>query len=118
MKKSVENKPSHLRALLKKNWIIWKRGRLLSLLEILIPVAFAAVTIIFRKIDSPTEVPQTSYLYNPYYSYDFTDTVSLASLRYIKNCAAGLNGGKVALAPSGNDIITKLANLFRNIIPI
>lgn len=101
---------SHLKALLRKNYIIWKRNWICSLLEILIPVLFAFVFAIFRAASPVETLSQTSYYNEP---YTYAGVPSAAALKLIKNCNAGQNGGSVALAPAGDSIVNSLETLFQ-----
>ena len=107
------NKPSHLKALLRKNWISWKRGLCVSILEIVVPVLFALIIVLFRAI-SPTEDIGYRTFYN-----DTSQVISLngelnsfALSNYLKNCNDDENGGKVALAPLGDPLVTLLNTNF------
>jgi len=102
------NKPSHLKALLKKNWILWKRSWIISILEILIPILFAIIMYAFRQADSPEYVPETTYYDNPTTLFDYQGILDSPHLKYIKDCTAPENGGVVALAPSGDSLVTEL----------
>ena len=51
----------HFKALIKKNWIIWKRNRCCSFMEILLPLIFNLFVIIARLKDKTTDFPETSY---------------------------------------------------------
>jgi len=109
------SKPSHLRALLRKNWIIWKRSPCVSCLEILVPVLFALIIVAFRSALDPEDMPTTVYYAIPQHTFDADGTLSSAQLsRYMKNCNANRNGGKVALAPSSNSIIQDLDDELSN----
>ena len=105
---SSVHKPSHLKALLRKNWIIWKRGWCVSILEIVVPLLFAAIMLVFRKV-APTEaISQTTYYTNPFI-YD--GTLTSADLSFFKDCNAAENGGIVGLAPQGDSLITDLKSI-------
>jgi len=56
---------SHLKALLKKNWILWRRNLCCSILEILIPVLFAVAFKIFREALPPDEYGKTKFYDEP-----------------------------------------------------
>ena len=90
------NKPSHLKALLKKNWILWRRGWLISLCEILIPFLFALAMIWFRHISQVTDIPTTTYYNQPSTAAKFDATLNRG---YIKNCNKREGGGLVAIVP-------------------
>jgi len=90
------NKPSHLRALLRKNWILWKRNWCLSALEFLIPLLFALIMVAFRKASPIKDVAQETFYNQPFYSFDYTEIINPG---LIKNCGADENGGQVAIVP-------------------
>ncbi len=96
---------SHLKALMKKNWIIWKRDCCCSCLEILVPVFMAFLFAGLRASSPVKEIDTQSYYSQP---TPFSQTISVASLPLLKQCGKSENGGAVALAPSGNPIITSL----------
>jgi hypothetical protein len=52
---------SHLKALLKKNWIYWKRTPVISIVEILAPILLMSILIIIRAIIPPILIPVQSY---------------------------------------------------------
>ncbi len=112
------NKPSHLKALLKKNWILWKRSWIISLLEIIIPILFAIIMFAFRQADNPVDVPKTTYYDNPTTLFDYQGILDSPHLKYIKDCAAAENGGIVALAPSGDSLVTKLNTILSKFIQV
>ena len=107
------NKPSHLKALLIKNWILWKRSWCVSLLEILLPIIFVFLTIAFRSASPTASVPETTYYSGSYLNYEFDGAAQPSDLNFIKNCHSGKNGGYVALAPTGDAIINQLDTMFR-----
>lgn len=95
--------PSHLRALLTKNWILWKRNSLGSFLEIAIPVLFALLFLVFRNAEPIVIVRRTSYVKSPYvFSQPGIATP------FMKNCSAEENGGQVGLAPDNDDLMLEL----------
>src|SRR5687767_14511692 len=104
------NKPSHLRALLKKNWILWKRSWCVSCLEIFVPVFFTLIVAAFRGAVRPEDIPQTSYYDKPAWSYQYDGSLTAADKAYFKNCASE-NGGMVALIPEGDSLITNLKSI-------
>lgn len=53
---------SHLKALLNKNLIIWKRGGVCAYCEIILPLLFCLFFFMMRSLASREEVGQTSYL--------------------------------------------------------
>jgi hypothetical protein len=58
---------SHLKALLKKNWIYWKRTPYISTLEVVAPILLMSVLLIVRVIIAPVMVPEQSFT-EPFYS--------------------------------------------------
>ncbi len=90
------NKPSHLRALLRKNWILWKRSWCVSLCEFLIPFVFALLIIAFKQAATTDDISTVTYYTRPSTSYVYDGTLNTA---YFKNCKADKNAGKVAIVP-------------------
>jgi len=90
------NKPSHLKALLKKNWILWKRSWCISLLEIAVPLLFAILMIALRQASSLTDVPTITYYDLPQTSFTYD---GILNPDYFKDCNADENGGIVAIVP-------------------
>lgn len=111
MKLSTNN-TRHLKALLKKNWIIYRRSWVVTLFEILIPVAFAALTLMFRTLSPSKDIPQTSYYDNPKTNILFDGQIHSTLM---KDCHDDENGGYIALAPPGDDIVNKLDSMFRKL---
>lgn len=98
--------PSHLRALLTKNWILWKRNSLGSFLEFTIPILFALLFLVFRNAEPIVVVRKTSYYQSPYV---FSEP-GIAT-PFMKNCQSDTNGGQVALAPGDDEIIQELGDI-------
>ena len=92
---SNNNKPSHLRALLRKNWILWKRSWCVSLCEILIPFAFSFILIVFKNNASTNGYPVTTYYNQPSYAFNFD---GILNSNLIKDCNKE-GGGLVAISP-------------------
>ena len=90
------NKPSHLKALLRKNWILWKRSWCVSLCEILIPLIFALIMGGFRQISDLEDIPTITYYNKASTSFNFDGTLNPS---YFKDCNADENGGMVAIVP-------------------
>jgi len=90
------NKPSHLRALLRKNWILWKRSWCVSLCEFLIPFVFALMIIAFKRAAPSEDIPTITYYNRASTSYVYDGTLNTA---YFKNCLADKNAGLVAIVP-------------------
>jgi len=96
MAQTSNNKPSHLKALLRKNWILWKRNWCMSLCEILIPFIFAVLILAFRAASPLDDIPTRTYWDKPATSFTFDGTLNPS---YFKNCNADENGGIVAIVP-------------------
>lgn len=92
----------HFKALLKKNYIIWKRNLCCSISEVLIPILFAFIFIILRNGNPVEDVAETIYSTQP---FTYKPTIDSDGLTLIKNCNAIKNGGKVGLVPSNDAII-------------
>ncbi len=88
--------PSHLKALLRKNWILWKRSWCISLCEILIPFAFGIMMIALKNISSTDDIPTTVYYNNPKTSFTYNGVLNPS---YFKDCNADEGGGMVAIVP-------------------
>jgi len=93
---------SHLKSLLEKNWLLWKRNRLGSILEILIPIAFSLLFLVFRHAEPIQNIAQTSYYSSPAY-------LPARYAAFMKKCG----GDKIALAPQGDSIVVSLSSMFR-----
>lgn len=106
--KNSSYKPSHLKALLRKNWILCKRSWIITVLEIAVPVLFAAMTIAFRDAAPPKDIPKTSYYDNPSTNILFDGQINL---NHIKDCSDE-GGGRIALVPQGDDIVAQLESIF------
>ena len=59
---------NHLKALLKKQYIVWKRNKCCSCMEVLLPVLVVAFMFVFRASVERTELSAKSYLTNPKYT--------------------------------------------------
>ena len=53
---------SHLKALLKKNWILWKRNCCCSVCEIILPILLSFAIVAIRAATSKSTVPNTNYI--------------------------------------------------------
>jgi len=106
---------SHLKALLRKNWILWKRSWFVSFIEIAIPVALVAIMLGIRAALPTKDIPETTYI-GTGMDITFDGTLDASGLKYIKDCNADENGGKVALAPSGDSLISDLKTIFGNFL--
>jgi len=54
----------HFKALLRKNFLLFKRSAYCSTLEIIIPGLFVLLLVLVRKLIDPINLPQTSYVNN------------------------------------------------------
>jgi len=62
----MSKQTNHLKALLLKNWIIWRRNKWCSCFEILMPFLICiAVMALFRSNIDKTMMPETSYYNDP-----------------------------------------------------
>jgi len=105
---------AHLKALLRKNLLLWRRNWIGSLLEILVPIAFSFLLLAFRYAEPLVDVPQITYYPK---AYPFSSPAVYNSM--MKNCDfAKKGGGYVALAPEGDAIITKLQSVFQGRLSI
>ena len=52
----------HIKALLRKNWILFKRSCCCSCCEMLLPILFAFLLLIIRSRIPKTDIAQTSYI--------------------------------------------------------
>ncbi len=90
------NQPSHLRALLKKNYILWKRSWCVSLCEILIPLIFAFQIASVRSMIETYDIPTIEWYNKASRTFNFDGTLNPS---YFKDCNADENGGMVAIVP-------------------
>lgn len=100
---------SHLKALLRKNYILWKRSWCCSCSEILIPALFAFLFLVFRAASPIEDLPKTTFYEKPFV---YPATYSSLNQILLKPCLEFENGGKVALSPPGDYVIEKLNTLF------
>lgn len=91
---------THLRALLRKNWLLWKRNMVGSILELFGPIAFIFLFLVFRYAEPIVNVPETSY-----YQIASRFTSPEVHTTWIKACNNDQIGGKIALAPPDDPII-------------
>ncbi|EAR99563.1 ABC transporter family protein (macronuclear) [Tetrahymena thermophila SB210] len=119
---------SHLKALLKKNWILWRRSWGCSCFEILLPVVltFITMTILRSNVDR-VDIPQQTYFDKPnvatYYPSIPTGQVD-ASGKAIKpplvQCIGRTQGGNsfrngyVALIPETGDLVDQVDHMLQN----
>ena len=96
---------SHLKALLKKNFLLAKRNWCCTLLEIVFAAIFVFAFVLIRAADPSKDIDKASYIAEP---FTFLDSYTTVQDMLVKNCWADENGGKVALSPPGDSIVTKL----------
>lgn len=94
----------HLKALLRKNWILWKRTWCCSLCELLFPIIFILLYKIVRNLTPVETVPERTFYQQPYI---FNSTPSIDALPFIKNCSK-IGPYVIGLAPQGDSIIESL----------
>jgi hypothetical protein len=100
---------SHLKALLRKNRILWQRNIICSILEILVPLVFCLLFKLFRDKNPPKEIPEISY-----YSKPLTLQTS-PGFYQLKGCAQSQNsesGGVIGLSPISDPLLQDLATHF------
>ena len=119
---------NHLKSLLRKNWILWKRNWCCSLIEILIPFFLIFSIVAIRKLATKTDIAERSFINQPpdlfgkgYGMYEFDpDIEGLQSPFhiYMKNClnntfqGEAWRNGVIGLAPE-NEITRKLSSYFK-----
>lgn len=106
-----------LRALFRKNFILWKRSYILSLIEIIIPPLFAAFLFVIRGISHITYYPEASHVSDlSLYKLNSQPLLTVNAtkigdytvpLPLFKNCS-GDGGGFIALYPQSSPLVTKL----------
>jgi len=112
------NKPSHLKALLTKNYILWRRSWCVSLFEVLLPIIFAIIPVAFRNIQEAEHIAAKSY-YNDggsYLNLQFDDVITGTDL--IKGCKSNRNGGMVALAPASDPFVIDIGTQIKTIFDV
>lgn len=73
---------SHMKALLRKNWIIWKRSWFVSLLEIAIPVLLVAIMLGIRAALPVKDIAETTYI-GTRMDITYDGTLDASDLQYI-----------------------------------
>ena len=58
----MANSCNHLKALLKKNWILFKRSPCASCCEIIAPIVFVIILALIRSVVDKSSVKETSYI--------------------------------------------------------
>lgn len=94
----------HLKALLRKNWILWKRSWGCSLCELIFPIIFTLLYKLLRNGTPLESVPERVFYNNP---YKFESTPTVDALPFLKDCSL-IENSVVALAPKGDPIIESL----------
>lgn len=110
MRPSV-NKSSHLKFLLKKNWIIWKFNKCLVFCELFIPV-ICMLLIILPDIINDEILLDTSYLNDPNYFYHFDGTLNATNQDVLEACNISKKNAMIGLAPEGDSLVKQLQDIF------
>jgi hypothetical protein len=113
MRKSI-NKLSHLKALLKRNWLIWKFEKSSAFWEIFIPVLCVLVMTLLYS-NGNENLPDTSYLNDPNHLYHFDGTLNATSQNVLKACSISNSRGSsamIGLAPEGDSLVQELKDIF------
>lgn len=115
---------NHIKALMNKNFILWKRSCCCSCLEIFIPIFLLLFLYIVRTGITETTFPETSFLNNTVFlPSEIVKDPSLGTVTkvFIKNCInssrtdfPSYRNGKIALAPI-NSITKNLEQQFLNL---
>eukprot|EP01017_Pseudomicrothorax_dubius_P021139 TRINITY_DN22850_c0_g1_i1.p1 TRINITY_DN22850_c0_g1~~TRINITY_DN22850_c0_g1_i1.p1 ORF type:complete len:227 (-),score=28.59 TRINITY_DN22850_c0_g1_i1:34-714(-) len=103
----MTNFSAQLKALLYKQWIVWKRNWCGSLMEILIPALVALILIGVRAAVTPSDLAETSYTNQRYPA--FPPDFSTRQFAALPRCNAK---SKVALSPPNIPITLQLKTLF------
>ncbi|EAS01530.2 ABC transporter family protein (macronuclear) [Tetrahymena thermophila SB210] len=118
----------HLSALLKKNFILWRRNLCCSLFEILLPflVCLGGMNLIRSNVSTQV-IPETSYINQPTVLYPNIPTGVLNSttgnqiIPPMLNCKNNMQdgrpqrNGKVALIPKTNDLIDEVSQMLKTV---
>lgn len=70
---------NHLKALLRKQFILWKRSPCCSICEILLPVILACFLFIFRATIDKENLPELSYLNNTDVKFNLYEPTNTAN---------------------------------------
>lgn len=109
---------AHYKALMTKNYTIWKRNKCGSCCEVVVPILLALLLVVFRKTITKTDVGETSYINSrdEIYAVPPSTASQIKDLGMI-NCwtrsykdSPSFRNGKVALMPN-NVVITNLQNI-------
>ncbi|KAL4471195.1 hypothetical protein ABPG72_007562 [Tetrahymena utriculariae] len=87
----------HLKVLLRKNWILWKRNYKSSCCEICLPIIFILLLMTLKSQICQKDLPEQSFLDNPYPVFPTPQTASQA-FNYFNDLING--AGKVVLLPN------------------
>lgn len=109
---SSSNKPSHLKALLKKNLILRKRRWCVAILELIVPAIFVGIMSSIRAAVPIDDIPQTTYYDNPEWKYSFDGTLNNADEPFLAACTSSKNSAMIGLSPEGDTLISALKNVF------
>lgn len=73
-----------LSALFYKNWLLYKRGWIGNIIEILVPLFFILFVVMIKKIDPPVTYQEQDFITNTTYSKTIDSlTTSSAFLKYL-----------------------------------
>jgi len=70
---------AQFKALLSKNWVLYKRSKVGNVIEFLIPILFTCMVILIKKLDEPQSYAEQSYINNPLYAFSIKDDSRLSS---------------------------------------
>lgn len=92
----MANSCNHFKALLKKNWILFKRSPLTSLCEIMIPIILVLILVLVRHLVTTDNEKETSYIAN---ATNFTNNPIIPDQirNYIDNLPLGSDTQIIAL---------------------
>ncbi len=88
---------THLKALLKKNWILWKRSCFCSIIEIIIPCLFILALLGIRRLVDTEDVPQKSFVSKDLYDFSVGSFVTkdIVSSRLLHQEQPNHNEGRI-----------------------
>lgn len=82
------------------------------MIEIAIPVAFAAIMLSLRGTTEVKDIPQTSYYDKPDWVFSYDGSLSLADDPYFAACSESRGNSYIGLSPEGDSIISDLKDIF------
>jgi len=95
---------NHLRALTKKNYILWKRNPCCSVFEILLPCLLSSILFIMRGSIDRTDIPEKGYAIDTLYKFNLFNSSILPLIKRCENNTyedfPSFRNGHVALAPN------------------